>query len=184
MDAVARVETTDPDCIVIPRIGSTWTDERVATVKRMTGDGYSASQIAADLGGVTRNAVIGIIHRRGFRGVSAHAPGAPQVRRARAAAVPVNAKRRRLKRVFGAHGDLVEAVDPPLPEINPAADFDIDPAQRRTLLELTGETCRWPVGDPTSPDFFFCGGGTVSGLVYCACHARRAYRGVNYFANR
>jgi GcrA cell cycle regulator len=48
--------------------------------------------------------------------------------------------------------------------------------QRRTILELTESTCRWPVGDPGSCDFFFCGGNTVSGLPYCPCHARLAYQ--------
>jgi GcrA cell cycle regulator len=48
--------------------------------------------------------------------------------------------------------------------------------QRRTLLELTEETCRWPIGDPGSTDFFYCGGQTVTGLPYCAYHSRVAYQ--------
>src|ERR1700680_1872422 len=51
--------------------------------------------------------------------------------------------------------------------------------QRRSLLELTEETCRWPIGDPGAPDFFFCGGQTVSSLPYCAFHARLAYQPPN-----
>jgi GcrA cell cycle regulator len=47
--------------------------------------------------------------------------------------------------------------------------------QRRNILELTEETCRWPIGDPGSTDFFFCGGQTVSG-PYCGFHARIAYQ--------
>ena len=43
-----------------------WTDERVETLKRMWGEGQSASQIAKELGGVTRNAVIGKVHRLGL----------------------------------------------------------------------------------------------------------------------
>ena len=43
-----------------------WTDERVETLKRMWAEGLSASQIAKDLGGVTRNAVIGKVHRLGL----------------------------------------------------------------------------------------------------------------------
>lgn len=45
-----------------------WNDERVATLKRMYYEGYSASAIAKALGGVTRNAVIGKIHRLGLAG--------------------------------------------------------------------------------------------------------------------
>jgi GcrA cell cycle regulator len=43
-----------------------WTDERVELLKKMWGDGQSASQIAKELGGVTRNAVIGKVHRLGL----------------------------------------------------------------------------------------------------------------------
>jgi GcrA cell cycle regulator len=184
MDAGAVTETTDPDCTVIPRMSSSWTAERVATVKRMIMENYTASQIAVELGGVSRNAVIGIIHRRKFSGMSAHAPGVPRVRRARppniggGPAQAIKAKRRRLKRVFGAHDNLVEAVDPPMLEINPLEDFDIAPAQRRTVLELTNTTCRWPVGDPQSKEFFFCGADGAdceSGRPYCALHSGRAY---------
>jgi GcrA cell cycle regulator len=161
MDAGAVTETTDPDCTVIPRMGSSWTEERVATVKRMVTENYTASQIAAELGGVSRNAVIGIMHRRKFSAV--------------------NAKRRRMKvrGRNGAFGVGLETQDSvPLPEINPLEDFDIAPAQRRTLLELTNTTCRWPVGDPASPEFFFCGAPGADcdiGRSYCALHARRAY---------
>ncbi|MDX1782086.1 MAG: GcrA family cell cycle regulator, partial [Thalassovita sp.] len=43
-----------------------WTDERVELLKKMWGEGQSASQIAKELGGVTRNAVIGKVHRLGL----------------------------------------------------------------------------------------------------------------------
>src|SRR3989338_5327799 len=43
-----------------------WTDERVETLKKMWAEGQSASQIAKELGGVTRNAVIGKVHRLGL----------------------------------------------------------------------------------------------------------------------
>jgi hypothetical protein len=45
---------------------------------------------------------------------------------------------------------------------------------RRTILELTEQTCRWPVGDPDSAEFFFCGGNTIAGMPYCAYHSRVA----------
>ena len=43
-----------------------WSDERVELLKKMWGEGQSASQIAKELGGVTRNAVIGKVHRLGL----------------------------------------------------------------------------------------------------------------------
>lgn len=40
-----------------------WTESRVATLKRMWAEGFSASEIAEELGDTTRNAVIGVVHR-------------------------------------------------------------------------------------------------------------------------
>ncbi|WP_201159327.1 GcrA family cell cycle regulator [Rhodoplanes elegans] len=51
--------------------------------------------------------------------------------------------------------------------------------ERCTLLDLTSSTCHWPLGDPGSPDFFFCGGRTAEGLPYCGWHARIAYQPVD-----
>ena len=45
-----------------------WTDDRVELLKKLWADGLSASQIAAELGGITRNAVIGKVHRLGLSG--------------------------------------------------------------------------------------------------------------------
>jgi GcrA cell cycle regulator len=67
--------------------GMSWTDERVSTLKKLWLDGLSASQIAKQLGGVTRNAVIGKVHRLGLSGRAA-----PRNRRARPS-------RRRVRRV-------------------------------------------------------------------------------------
>ncbi|MEM1195724.1 MAG: GcrA family cell cycle regulator [Pseudomonadota bacterium] len=44
-----------------------WTDERIATLKKMWEGGATASQIAEELGGVSRNAVIGKAHRLGLK---------------------------------------------------------------------------------------------------------------------
>ncbi|MCK4862393.1 MAG: GcrA cell cycle regulator, partial [Rhodobacteraceae bacterium] len=57
-----------------------WTDERVATLTKMWGEGNSASQIAKELGGVTRNAVIGKVHRLGLsnRATTTKAKAAPK----------------------------------------------------------------------------------------------------------
>ena len=60
-----------------------WTDERVELLKKLWADGLSASQIAAELGGITRNAVIGKVHPAGpkvpRRAPRASASRAPQV---------------------------------------------------------------------------------------------------------
>jgi GcrA cell cycle regulator len=63
------------------------------------------------------------------------------------------------------------------PEPEPELIENIIPiGQRRTLMELTEATCRWPIGDPGTPEFFFCGGNTLQGLPYCHYHSRIAYQ--------
>jgi GcrA cell cycle regulator len=52
------------------------------------------------------------------------------------------------------------------------------------LLELTEQTCRWPIGDPGHSDFFFCGGQTITALPYCAFHSRVAYQPANLRRDR
>src|ERR1700737_1309177 len=62
----------------------TWTDERVELLKKLWGDGLSASQIAGELGGITRNAVIGKVHRLGLSGrAKAPSAAAPRQRKQR-----------------------------------------------------------------------------------------------------
>ena len=74
-----------------------WTDERVETLKLMWSEGKSASQIAKELGGVTRNAVIGKVHRLGLSNrdeAEADAPApAPEPAKPEAKAKPAAAKK-------------------------------------------------------------------------------------------
>src|ERR1700722_2732087 len=124
----------------------TWSDERVEQLKKLWESGLSASQIAAELGNVTRNAVIGKVHRLGLSGRAKSPSSAPP------------------------------PFDPGL-EPDPTAHDNVVPmSQRLSLQELNEATCHWPVGDPASPDFFFCGGKALGGLPYCAHHSRVAYQ--------
>ena len=61
-----------------------WTDERVELLKKLWADGLSASQIAAELGGITRNAVIGKVHRLGLSGRAKSPRRPPRARASRA----------------------------------------------------------------------------------------------------
>src|SRR5258706_5297856 len=135
----------------------TWTDERVETLKKLWAEGLSASQIAAALGGVTRNAVIGKVHRLGLSGrVKSPSSGAPRARKPRAHSHMLRVTRPSIR----GNTALAHAYEP---DIEPEPEFidNVIPlGQRRSLLELTEETCRWPIGDPGQPDFFFCGGPT------------------------
>ena len=135
----------------------TWTDERVETLKKLWTDGLSASQIAAELGGITRNAVIGKVHRLGLSGrAKSPSSSAPRPRKARAHSHMLRVSRPSIR----GNTALAHAYDlevEPEPEL---IDNVIPLGQRRTLLELTEETCRWPIGDPGHAEFFFCGGQT------------------------
>jgi GcrA cell cycle regulator len=151
----------------------TWTDERVESLKKLWGDGLSASQIAAELGGITRNAVIGKVHRLGLSGrAKSPASTAPRPRKARTHTHLMRVSRPAVRgNTALAHSYDFE------PEPEPEMIDNVIPlGQRRTILELTEETCRWPIGDPGSTDFFFCGGQAGTGAPYCTYHSRVAYQ--------
>ncbi len=150
----------------------TWTDERVELLKKLWADGLSASQIAAELGGITRNAVIGKVHRLGLSGrAKSPSSAAQRPRKARQShMLRVARPSMRGNTALAYAYDLdVDAEPEPIENIIPMG-------QRRTLLELSEETCRWPIGDPATQDFFFCGGKPVTGLPYCGYHSRIAYQ--------
>lgn len=155
-----------------------WNDERVESLKKLWQEGLSASQIASRIGGVTRNAVIGKVHRLGLAGrattsrMKSHRP-----RRVNVAAKPLRPQR--TQRPANGNGnqafrDLyrmdVEAYVPPAEEVV------IPVAERKYISTLTESCCRWPIGDPQHEDFHFCGKKKVNGLPYCEIHARRAFQ--------
>lgn len=153
-----------------------WTDERVELLKQLWADGQSAGQIAAELGGVTRNGVIGKVHRLGLAGRAKRDTdyGVKRERKPRTdrpgriKAIATKAEETAAQKRYA----KAEAATEPSPEIIE----NIAPApQRRTLLELNDDTCRWPIGDPATPEFFFCGAKPLTGLPYCNYHSRVAY---------
>ena len=194
-----------------------WTDERVELLKKMWSEGQSASQIAKELGGVTRNAVIGKVHRLGLsnRTGTTAAAAAPEAKPQQAA--PAEAAREETEDAAGAArpqrgaktAEAPEAKEPagapadeeapatharkaiipagqPLPpqpsanEISPEALAKVSEiekkARRLSLMELTERTCKWPVGDPATDDFWFCGLPVQSGKPYCKAHVGVAFQ--------
>src|SRR5665213_2891489 len=144
-----------------------WTDERVELLKKLWMEGFSASQIAAELGdGVTRNAVIGKVHRLKLSGRAKPASAAPRARTApRSGAPMIGATALKISE------DLqVEAYVPPQVQ-----ELFIPVEQRLSLLQLSEQTCKWPIGDPLLPEFYFCGQHSEDGKPYCDFHSRRAY---------
>jgi GcrA cell cycle regulator len=149
----------------------TWSDDRVEQLKKLWESGLSASQIAAELGSVTRNAVIGKVHRLGLSGrAKSPSSAAPRQRKARPAQPMMRVPRSRGNTAL-AHAFEVELEPDPI-----AYDNVVPISQRLTLLELNEATCHWPIGDPASSEFFFCGGKALTSLPYCAYHSRIAYQ--------
>ncbi|HEY0234545.1 MAG TPA: GcrA family cell cycle regulator [Afipia sp.] len=150
-----------------------WTDDRVEQLKKLWESGLSASQIAAELGNITRNAVIGKVHRLGLSGrAKSPSSAAPRQRKVRPAQNMMRISRPMSRgNTALAHVFEVEAEPDPI-----AFDNVVPMSQRRSLLELTEDTCHWPIGDPSSLEFFFCGGKAVASLPYCAHHSRVAYQ--------
>ena len=132
-----------------------WTDERVDLLKKLWKKGLSASQIAEELGDVTRNAVIGKAHRLGLS--SRPSP----LKKAAKAAPEKKAKPAAKKK--------------PAAKPKPKAVEKEEPAVI-TILTLTERMCKWPLGHPGDDDFRFCGRKTVPGQPYCAYHAAMAYQ--------
>jgi GcrA cell cycle regulator len=153
---------------------ATWSSERIELMKRCYQAGLSCSQIAGEIG-VSRNAVIGKLHRLGLsqpRDIAARQVEQRRAARlAQAPRMPSRPKRPRLG-VSAQQALLMEAFPTP-PAIE---DVPIHNGRGCTLLELGQERCRWPISTPGAKDFYFCGNEPLKGLPYCAGHARIAYR--------
>ena len=150
-----------------------WTDERVATLKKLWADGLSASLIAAELGGVTRNAVIGKVHRLGLSGRAKTNGGGPKRTKKRVArSTNYNTKTRTQNRVPATTRDnSVAAV-----ARRPVIDLVAPESKKLSLVELTEKTCKWPHGDPATDDFHFCGHSIKDDGPYCAYHSEMAFQ--------
>jgi GcrA cell cycle regulator len=159
--------------------GITWTDDRVEQLKKLWSDGLSASQIAAEIGGVTRNAVIGKVHRLGLSGrgktKAASSQRPRKVTRSPSAPTPITQQPAPRSTVMLAPVPAPLAIDAPQ-ETALADDVAIPMSERVTIMDLRESMCRWPMGDPTKPEFRFCGARSATGLPYCTHHARVAYQ--------
>lgn len=142
-----------------------WTNERVEELRRLWGQGQTASRIADLLGGVTRNAVIGKAHRLGLRGRPS------PIRRDENGALARPTPAPRVSVPAPAKAEL-----PPV-EVSRAATMPAPASsQPKTAQGASGRTCSWPMGDPKQAGFHFCGGEAVPGRPYCAAHCGMAYQ--------
>lgn len=163
-----------------------WTNERVELLKKLWTDGLSASQIAGELGGVTRNAVIGKVHRLGLSGRAKTPAPAAKPRKARPSGqtTPASSSRPASSQPQTQGAAALKMEEEPVnvvaikPQIEPVAEL-VPISERATILTLTERTCKWPIGDPSSPDFYFCGRNSDVGVPYCAHHCKIAYQPVS-----
>lgn len=158
-----------------------WTDERIALLKKMWKEGKSAADIAKTLGkGVTRNAVIGKAHRMGLSGRPSPIKNTPPKKEAAPkAAKPAATPLRDAKKAAPA---AKAAAKPNLALVKEAEELkkiekeQIPLGGGVALIDLTERMCKWPIGDPKEPDFTFCGRGIRVGTPYCPDHAAMAYQ--------
>ena len=138
--------------------GAGWSEDRVTTLKSLWLHGLSASQIAKALGGVTRNAVIGKVHRLGLSGRAV--PSAP----ARPARTSIPRSPRRV------------TAPRPKPAIRhtPLPASPEGPGLVSSMATLGAHACKWPIGDPKAPSFTFCG--RLANGPYCPAHEAQAFR--------
>jgi GcrA cell cycle regulator len=174
-----------------------WTDERVELLSRLWLEGRSASQIATALGGgLTRNAVIGKVHRLGLAGrVKSGAPeraaedgdansagmvaevaAAPRraAPRASVAAAPILTTARA---VLGNTALAVAEARAEAPQTARAPEEVVVPLSLKvTIVELRESMCKWPLGDPSSSEFRYCGSPAHASTPYCQYHGKLAYQ--------
>jgi GcrA cell cycle regulator len=174
-----------------------WTDERIETLRKMWDSGLTATQIAEELGGVSRNAVIGKAHRLGLPSrpspvktseakAAAAAPaaspaGSPAASDAESAA-PARPEAP-VRRSVGPGGFLRQNPGEQSAPTTPAPPRRLVPAKpsdaiagKTSLLDLNDRICKWPLGHPGEPDFHFCGEKVNPGFPYCVPHCGHAYQ--------
>ncbi len=142
-----------------------WTDDRVELLKKLWGEGRTAAEIASELGGVTRNAVIGKAHRLKLSG--------------RASPIQQNV-RKKTPANHSVSPSPAQDNKQPLKKEAPVVEVGSQPAKgvkMLSMLDLAPSQCRWPYGDPREKNFGFCGcKRRDSNVPYCEEHAEMAYQ--------
>jgi len=150
-----------------------WTADAVEDLKRLALEGRSASFIAATLGVTSRNAVIGKANRVGIKlsggGRSAQV-GVGRARRAEWSALQPSSR---------ASDKGCPALAYPQDAAWALGEAEVGEMRRVSFEEIREFACRWPLGDPRSGEFAFCGLAPAKGESYCAGHCRMAYRAPN-----
>ena len=185
-----------------------WSDERVAVLKKMWLEGNSASEIAKELGNITRNAVIGKVHRLGLSnrdtnvskaGVTAE-KSIKGLKRGRPPKINKEPKKRGRPQKITQPKDLNDTTLERGKPISPSGTTERSndsrlevvsdlseetlkdllkvemKSKKISLMDLTERTCKWPIGDPATDEFWFCGHEAEPGKPYCKTHISIAFQ--------
>ena len=193
-----------------------WDDERVGILKKMWLDGNSASEIAKELGNITRNAVIGKVHRLGLSNrdtnISKSGPtptkAIKSAKRGRPPKVNQEPKKRGRPQKPKGPTDFREKINDDDQSISPSANSKLSngsnlevvsdlseetiknllkvemKSKKISLMELTERTCKWPIGDPATDTFWFCGHESEPGKPYCKTHISIAFQPITQRRSR
>ncbi len=159
-----------------------WTDERVELLRKLWSEGLSASQIAAQLGAVSRNAVIGKVHRLKLAGRGRTSAAPARTKKVATATKPASgAAVRPIRPVHASSGanalqTVFEAEPVTRTVYRPSENVVVPISRQLSLTQLTERTCKWPNGDPLTEEFNFCGNEAGEVGPYCAYHAKLAYQ--------
>ena len=137
-----------------------WTDEKVAKLKELWGNGKTASQIAEIIGGISRNAVIGKAHRLNLsEKIKTRTATSNQNFENSLNEKNVKIKRNRKSKFKSL---IIEK--------------DFEPENPKQLEELDENSCKWPIGHPNEKSFYFCGRSSLKDFSYCKLHLLYAYQ--------
>ena len=185
-----------------------WSDERVAVLKKMWLEGNSASEIAKELGNITRNAVIGKVHRLGLSNRDTNVSKAgvtgeksiKGLKRGRPPKINKEPKKRgRPQKItqpkdlndttlergkpISASGPTTRSNDSRLEVVSDLSEETLKDllkvemkSKKISLMDLTERTCKWPIGDPATDKFWFCGHEAEPGKPYCKTHISIAFQ--------
>ena len=137
-----------------------WTDDKIDKLKKLWGQGNTASQIAEIIGGVSRNAVIGKAHR-------------------------LNLSAKIKTRTATSNKDFDSSMEGKEIKSNRGRkskfksliiEKNFEPENPKQLEELDENSCKWPIGHPDEKSFYFCGRSSLKDFSYCKLHLLYAYQ--------
>ena len=138
-----------------------WTEEKVTKLKELWGKGNTASEIAQIIGGISRNAVIGKAHRLNLS-AKIKTRTATSSQNFDNSTNEKNTRTTRRGRKSKFKSLIIEK--------------DFEPENPKQLEELDENSCKWPIGHPNEPSFYFCGRNSIKDFSYCKLHLLYAYQ--------